>query len=989
MQHSLAAALRLGRMQIFFAATCVVFFSCSQKSGPSASDTKKPDDNRFTPVVLTQTGDFDEPLNFEVLKDGRVYINERKGALKLFDPVTKTVKLVANIPVNTKYTSAAGVVTEAEEGFIGFTIDPKFDENHWAYLFYAHPTKVEDILSRWELRDDKLVPGSEKILLEIPTQREVCCHTGGGMTWDKDGNLYLTVGNNTGNVADKSQTDERPGRSSWDDQRGSGNTNDLRGKILRIHPEKDGTYSIPDGNLFPKGTAKTRPEIYVMGDRNPWRPSIDSKTGFLYWGEVGPDANEDSKTTRAGKDELNQARKAGYFGWPYFIGDNFGYPMYNYLNDSVSPPQDPEHPHNHSVNNTGLTDLPPAQPAFISYPYGISDKFPEVGTGSRCAVGGPVYHADNFTGAKRPFPAYYEGKWLAADLSRGWIMSISMKENGDYAGMERFLPSYQPIEPIDMKFGPDGDLYVLEYGSNWFRKSDNAKLVRIEFNSGNRKPLVAASSDVNGGVLPLKVKLSSAGTVDYDGDSLQYEWKVGPADGGAGQTFKEPNPSVTLDKAGVYTATLTVTDPSGASNSKSLSIVAGNQPPKVSLTVSGNKTFFFPGKPISYAVAVTDKEDGTVDPKQVAVSVDYASEGFDLAEITQQQRSVDASTRFAVAQALIGKSDCKNCHNVDSKSVGPMFTAIADKYKDKFAWALDSLPKKVRGGGVGVWGDVSMPAHPAISLADARTIVNYILSSKDKNISTLPLSGSYAAKIPEGDNGKGTLIIRAAYTDKGAAPVPALTSENTVVLHSNQLSPGAADVLQNANKKMQAMFNVSLNVEPEDKGYLGYKAIDLTGVKQIAISATANPNQGFSGGTVEIHLDSPGGELLGQAEIKAVNPFAAMMNAANATQTSGGKPGAPGAKPAAPPAGKPAASAPPKAGAAPAGGKRPAGMNMAAIARMMGGMATKIDIKDITGQHDIYFVFKNSSAKPKQPLMSVSNIKFSDIKEVTPPAPGM
>ena len=157
------------------------------------------------------------------------------------------------------------------------------------------PRISKHVLSRWEIKDDKLVAGSEKIVLEIPTQREVCCHTGGGMTWDESGNLYLAVGNNTGNVADKSQTDERPDRTSWDDQRGSANSNDLRGKILRIHPNADGTYSIPDGNLFPKGTAKTRPEIYIMGDRNPWRPSIDTKTGWLYWGEVGPDANDGYK----------------------------------------------------------------------------------------------------------------------------------------------------------------------------------------------------------------------------------------------------------------------------------------------------------------------------------------------------------------------------------------------------------------------------------------------------------------------------------------------------------------------------------------------------------------------------------------------------------------------------------------------------------------------------------------------------------------------
>ena len=210
-------------------------------------------------------------------------------------------------------------------------------------------------------------------------------------------------------------------------------------KFFAFIPMPDATYSIPDGNLFAKGTPKTRPEIYIMGDRNPWRPSVDSKTGWLYWGEVGPDANEDSKTTRMGMDEFNQARGPGYFGWPYFIGENVGYPMYDYIHDSVYPPQDPAKPVNHSVNNTGITELPPAQPAFISYPYRNSEKYPLVGSGGRCAVGGPVYRRSNFTNARRPWPGYYEGKWIVADLSRGWIMAISMKENGDYKSMEKFL----------------------------------------------------------------------------------------------------------------------------------------------------------------------------------------------------------------------------------------------------------------------------------------------------------------------------------------------------------------------------------------------------------------------------------------------------------------------------------------------------------------------------------------------------------------------
>ena len=944
---------------------CFFTVSCKHQEAAkveNAMDTVKPDDNRFTPVALTAEGALDEPMNFEVLKDGRVYINERKGDLKVYNPILKTVSLVGSIPVNTKYTSKDGRVTEAEEGFIGFTVDPKFDENHWAYLYYAHPTISKHVLSRWEIRDDKLVAGSEKIVLEITTQREVCCHTGGGMTWDESGNLYLAVGNNTGNVAEKSQTDERPDRKSWDDQRGSGNTNDLRGKILRIHPNPDATYSIPDGNLFPKGMAKTRPEIYIMGDRNPWRPSIDTKTGWLYWGEVGPDANEDTKTTRMGMDEFNQARGPGYFGWPYFIGDNVGYPMYDYVHDTVYPPQDPAKPVNHSVNNTGLTELPPAQPAFISYPYRNSDKFPLVGSGARCAVGGPIYHRSNFVNAKRRYPGYYEGKWLAADLSRGWIMAISMKDNGDYKSMERFLPSYQPIEPIDIKFGPNGDLYVLEYGSNWFRKSDNSKLVRIEYNAGNRTPIVQASADKSGGALPLTVKLSSAGTKDYDGDSLKYEWVIAGANGKTPVTFNDPNPTASFDQPGEYTATLTVTDPQGAKNSKSLKIIAGNSPPDLILDISGNKTFFFPGKPFGYDIKVTDKEDGKVDPRQVAASIDYTSEGFDVAELEQGQRSVDASTRFAVAQAMINKVDCNNCHHPDTKSVGPEFIEIAEKYKSKYNWALDSLARKIRSGGSGVWGTVNMPAHPSISMNDARTIMNYILSSNQKTISTLPLKGKYTPKIPEGDNGKGSIVIRAAYTDKGAKESEPLTTEEIKVLRSPELSPGTADITHRAEVNLQTMFAVSLNIIPKSGGYIGFKQIDLTGIQQLEISAIAFPMMGYLGGTIEVRLDNPDGELLGQVNIESVNPVFAAPTA-NTVQNAGGVKA------------RPAAVAPPAA-KKPATTKKPAAGFRNPFARP----GIKTDIKPVTGQHDIYFFFKSENAKGDEPLMSVTNIKFNTDK---------
>jgi len=852
----------------------IIFFSIRTiLLGFTGDDPKKPDESRFTPVTLTQPGDLDEPNSFEVLNDGRVLISERKGAIKLFDPITKMTKVVGNIPVNTKYTSAKGKVTEAEEGLLGLTVDPDFDKNHWLYTFYSNATEKKWQLTRWKFENDALVAGSEKILLQFETQREVCCHTGGGMTWDAKHDLYLAVGNNTGALL-SSSTDERPERLHWDDQRGTANTNSLLGKILRIHPEPNGTYTIPAGNLFPKGMDKTRPEIYTMGHRNPWRPSIDSKTGWLYWGDIGPDATEDSEIGPKGYDELNQARKPGFFGWPYFVGPNAAYPITDYVSGDIGPKKDPNKPINNSVNNTGLKDLPPVAPPFIYYPYSASTEFPLVGSGSRCSVGGPIYHRSDRLKAKRPWPAYYEGKWLATDLARGWIMSIAMKANGDYKDMEQFLPSYHPIEPIDIKFGPDGDLYVLEYGSVWFGKSDNAKLVRIEYNAGNRKPSVMASTNKQGGTVPLNITLSSAGTYDADGDILKYRWKVTSA-GLQPKLYAAANPAITLTKPGVYMATLTATDIHGASNSKSVKIIAGNEAPVVKIGLANNNSFYFNNKPINYAVSVSDKEDGslaagTINPAQVSMSINYTSEGFDYVEVAQEESSVDASTQFAVARALISHTDCKNCHSANAVNVAPSFADISAKYKDN-PTEIERLAHTIRTGGSGHWNKpIAMPAHPAITLNDARTIVNYIINISNNNINTMPVKGSYTPKIPADDNGNGSYVIRAAYTDRGNKNIPKQTTISTIILHNPQMNADLAPVRKGAIVKVNGL-NGTTNIIPYKDGYIAFKKLDMTGIKQLELAAMATVLDNTPGGLIEIHIDSPTGILLGQTKVEQLD----------------------------------------------------------------------------------------------------------------------
>ncbi|RYD87295.1 MAG: Crp/Fnr family transcriptional regulator, partial [Sphingobacteriales bacterium] len=381
--------------------------------------------------------------NFDIL------VSQRRGELMLYSEEKKSLKQVGFLNV---YHKSNTPNVNSEEGFLGITLDPDFEKNNFVYLYYSPAgDKPVDRLSRFVFKNDTLDNKSEKVILEVGTTRDICCHTGGSIAFANDNVLFLSVGDNTTPFDEPNEPypsrsfgpmDDRPGHEQYDDRRAAGNTNDLRGKILRIKINADGSYSIPEGNLFPKGTAKTRPEIYVMGNRNPYRISVDKKTGYLYWGEVGPDASNDSIGTRGprGYDEINQARKAGNFGWPFFVGDNYGYNMHDYATNKNGPPQNPAAPKNTSRNNTGIVDLPPAQPAYIWYPYAVSPDFPDLGTGGRTAMPGPVYYTEDFPKETR-YPQYYNGKFFIYDFIRGWIKAVTQLPNGDLDKIEPFVPN--------------------------------------------------------------------------------------------------------------------------------------------------------------------------------------------------------------------------------------------------------------------------------------------------------------------------------------------------------------------------------------------------------------------------------------------------------------------------------------------------------------------------------------------------------------------
>jgi cytochrome c len=835
------------------------------------SHTKRvPEENRFTISELERS--LDEPMELAVLDNSKVLFIERKGNIKLYDPSNGKTKVIAVIPVSTTYNPKDGERKEAEDGLLGLALDPDFETNRWVYLYYSPAgNDPKNILTRYEFKDDSLIASSKKVILEVPVQRDECCHTGGSIDFDKNRNLYISTGDNTSPRATGfGPIDERKGRSPWDAQKSSSNTNDLRGKIIRIHPEPDGSYTIPEGNLFPKEAQKTRPEIYVMGTRNPFRITVDKKTGFVYWGDVGPDApKSDSTKGPRGYDELNQARKAGFFGWPYFVGNNQAYSELDFASEKALGKFDQLHPVNNSPNNTGLNELPPANSAYIWYPYDVSEEFPQLGFGGRTAMAGPIYYSEDFKNARRPFPDYYDGKLFIYEWMRGWIMAVTMDKNGNYMEMEHFMPGHRFTTPIDMAFGKEGDLYMLEYGTGWFQGNDNARLIKIEYNAGNRKPQVAVSSNKNAGATPLEVSFSSKGTKDFDRDDLKYEWKIINQNSEEQAGFSQPAINYVFEKPGIYKAILTVTDEKNESVSSAIEIKAGNEAPKITFELTeGNRSFYFPGQTIQYNIKVNDREDGSLEkgqilPEQISVSIDELPQGFDQIHIAQGHKSADETSRFATGKKLMAESDCHSCHAIDKKSIGPSYISVAEKYKEN-AGAAEKLTDKVIKGGSGVWGEVSMSAHGQLSKENVKEMINYILSLTDekKALPSLPPAGSYTFKVPS--EAPGGYLFRASYTDKGAKSLPPLTSEEVYLLRSPVILASTANYSDGMQKLKQPDSPVELIIASAPGAYIGFSKIDLTDIESIAFITGASKRKTF-GAKVEVHLDSPKGKLIGES----------------------------------------------------------------------------------------------------------------------------
>ncbi|TDQ15122.1 glucose/arabinose dehydrogenase [Algoriphagus boseongensis] len=831
-----------------------------------AKSKRTPEENRFTKTTLS-VGEFTEPTEMTVLPNLDILVAQRRGEIVHYNNATGELKEIVKLDV---YWKAEVQGVNAEEGLMGLQKDPNFAQNNWIYAYYS-PTGDKEInrLSRFKFVNGVWDMGSEQIILELYSQRNICCHTGGSIAFDAEGNLFLSTGDNSTpfNQPNSKYTlngyaplDGREGNKQWDARRSSGNSNDLRGKILRIKVAEDGSYTIPEGNLYPQGTEGTRPEIFVQGLRNPYRISVDQKTGFLYWGEVGPDANNDSLDVKGprGYDEVNQARKAGHFGWPYTIGNNFSYREFNYETGEHGRAFDPAGPENNSPHNTGLKKLPPVEPAFIWYPYAVSPDFPQVGTGGRNAMAGPVYYSNMYPADTR-IPDYFDGKFFIYDWIRGWIKVVTMQENGDFDKMEPFMPGTKFNALMDMEMGPDGKIYILEYGNGWFTKNPDAGLFRIDFNGGNRAPVVSSLTvDKTSGSNPLTVTFTATAS-DPEKDPMTYTWDLG---NGETQTTQEPSLTYTYQTVGDFEIKVSAADPAGMQGSSlPVSVYSGNFAPEVKISIQGNQSFYFPGKKVAYSVSVSDQDDPNAgnDLSSLIVSADYL-QGIDMAEADMGHKVM---TEAMTGKALVQSLTCKTCHKESETSIGPAYTDVAKKYRER---DRNYLLDKIRKGGGGVWGETAMPANPDLKAADANALVTYILSLRREQKPNLPASGSLDPTLGKTASPTGALVISSSYTDKGGENIKPLTGVSTLVLTSN--SPSLALAREFAGYNKMVFNGQTLLTIPAETGSFAFPATDLTGIGSVSLNL-AIQGEITKPLTFEIRQDSPTGPVVGQG---AVNP---------------------------------------------------------------------------------------------------------------------
>jgi glucose/arabinose dehydrogenase/Ca2+-binding RTX toxin-like protein len=564
------------------------------------------------------------PTALQFSKDGRVFVAEKSGLIKVFDNLSDTTP-----------TTFADLRTKVhnfwDRGMLGMVLDPNFPTNPYVYVLYTHDAAIGGTAPRWgqpggtsdgcptppgatedgcvvsgrlsRLTADvntNTMSGPERVLIEDWCQ-QYPSHTVGSLVFGSDGALYVSGGDGASfNFADYGQ-DGSPlnpcgdptggggamltpptaegGALRSQDLRTSGDPVSLDGAILRVDPAT--------GNALPNNPLISNPDpnarrIIAHGLRNPFRQTLVARPGTdeIWVGDVGWGRWEEINRIANPTDSAVEN-----FGWPCYEG-NSRQGTYDSLNLNICE------------NLYGQANA-------VSTPHFTYNHTAKVVAGESCTTGSSAISGLAFYKGG-PYPNEYDDALFFADHSRRciWVMEKGNNGQPNPGLLKTFVANAE--NPVDLQIGPNGDLFYVDFEGGTIR--------RIQYATANPKqpPVARATANPTSGAVPLTVNFDASGSSDPDGDTLTYEWDL-DGDGtyddstSAQQTF-------TYTAAGNYQVGLRVTDSKGASDTldQPLTISAGNTAPTATIGSPSPTTTWKVGDNISFSGSATDQQDGAL-----------------------------------------------------------------------------------------------------------------------------------------------------------------------------------------------------------------------------------------------------------------------------------------------------------------------------------------------------------------------------------------
>ena len=566
-----------------------------------------------------------EPTAAAFAADGRVFVGEKSGLIKVFDSLSDTSPTIfADLRTQ--------VHNFVDRGMLGLTLDPQFPARPYVYVLYTYDAVpggtaprwgtvggtsdgcpnppgattdgcvVQARLSRLTASGDRMT-GSEQALVTAWCQ-QFPSHSIGTVTFGPDGALYAGAGEGASyNYVDYGQTKNPCGDPpapagtsltpptaqggalrAQSARRPSGQPVTLSGTIIRVDPVTGA--GLP-GNPFAASADANARRIIAFGLRNPFRFDIRPGTQQLWAGDVGWGASEEINRIADINDGV-----AENFGWPCYEGSvrQGGYDGAD-LNSCES-----------LYGGAGHTGP--------YYQYQHSSK---VVASDSCPSGSSAVSGVAFENGSN-YPSDYDGALFFADAARGciWVMKRAGGPDPSPSQVSQFVGGAG--QPVQVLTGPGGDVFYVDLGAGEVR--------RVVYNGANHPPTAVISATPTSGAAPLTVAFDGSGSNDLDpGDVLSYAWDLD----GDGQLDDATAvaPTYTYTSEGTFTARLRVADPAGASATESVAITVGapNSPPVPAIDTPTSDLRWKVGDAISFSGHATDAQDGTLPSSRLSWSL--------------------------------------------------------------------------------------------------------------------------------------------------------------------------------------------------------------------------------------------------------------------------------------------------------------------------------------------------------------------------------